>query len=152
MHSALHTSAPPLKDSSNILRREKTPLQGNNYSCSLCNQAAEETTYHLFFECPYSKNCWNQIGIQWETNAEFFQIQQQAKGRFPLNNFMEIFITAARNIWKQRNRLIFNNVQPSFHSCGEAFKEEVHFQGHRIKPATRDNILSWLQQTLNPIV
>jgi hypothetical protein len=41
----------------NILRRKKHKLQRNDYSCVMCTNQCEETTFHLFFSCPFSRAC-----------------------------------------------------------------------------------------------
>jgi hypothetical protein len=47
----------------NILRRKKHKLQRNDYSCVMCTNQCEETTFHLFFSCPFSRACWRHLGI-----------------------------------------------------------------------------------------
>lgn len=136
----------------NILRRKRMPVQGNNYNCQTCAPSTEETTFHLFFQCPFAVRCWRHIGVQWNTSMDFFEMIQQARKEATMPNFMEIFTIAAWNIWKQRNRLIFDNIVPTLHTWWEAFREEVQLQVHRTKPATRDNILTWLNQIIDPVI
>ena len=40
----------------------------DDYSCVLCNTNLEETYLHLFFECPFSQECWDNIPINWNLN------------------------------------------------------------------------------------
>lgn len=134
----------------NILRRKHTPVQGNNYNCAICTNETEETVFHLFFQCPFSVSCWAQLGIEWNTEIEFFEMLQLAKRSFRIPNFMEIFILAARYIWKQRNRMIFDSTPASLQAWWETFHEEV-LQVHRTRPTTRDNILSWLDSVQAPM-
>jgi hypothetical protein len=47
----------------NILKRKKLKLKGNNYICVLCSKDREETTFHLFFTCPFSRECWRHLSI-----------------------------------------------------------------------------------------
>jgi hypothetical protein len=47
----------------NILRRKKCKLEGNDYSCVLCHNDTKETTFHLFFLCPFSQECWRSLHI-----------------------------------------------------------------------------------------
>lgn len=44
----------------NILRRKKRHLP--SYNCVFCNPK-EKTCFHLFFECPFSTDCWNSINL-----------------------------------------------------------------------------------------
>jgi hypothetical protein len=47
----------------NILQRKKHKLAGNNYNYVLCTNGREETTFHLFFICPFSLDCWRYLNI-----------------------------------------------------------------------------------------
>ena len=45
----------------NILRRK---MQLDSFNCAFCTSVQEETTLHLFWECPYAQHCWGTIGLQ----------------------------------------------------------------------------------------
>jgi hypothetical protein len=45
----------------NLLRRKNKALE--DYNCAICNRGTEETSFHLFFECPFRSSCWNYLGI-----------------------------------------------------------------------------------------
>jgi hypothetical protein len=121
----------------NILKRKKHKLEGNNYNCVLCTNNVEETAFHLFFSCPFSKECWQYLGIQWNYANEFFQMLLQAKQHFQSPFFMEIFTIAAWQIWKQRNDFIFDRGRPSFSSWKRLFIEEAKLQAWRFCDAKR---------------
>ena len=59
-----------------------------------------------------SRACWQHLGIQWNFASDFFQMLIQAKQQFTNPYFMEIFIIAAWQIWKQRNNFIFDRGRP----------------------------------------
>lgn len=40
-------------------------------SCVLCQSTAVEDLIHLFFLCPFAQNCWNLLGIAWDTTLSF---------------------------------------------------------------------------------
>jgi hypothetical protein len=40
-----------------MLRRRHMNIQGT-VTCVMCNSGAEETIDHLFFDCPFAKECW----------------------------------------------------------------------------------------------
>uniref|UniRef100_A0A0A9BWZ5 Reverse transcriptase zinc-binding domain-containing protein n=1 Tax=Arundo donax TaxID=35708 RepID=A0A0A9BWZ5_ARUDO len=135
------------KDSLNsrsLLRRRNYKLEGDDYSCVLCNLNLEETTYHLFFECPFSTRCWNFVGIQWDHAAAFFDTIQIAKTACQHQFFMGILIITAWEIWKQRNAQIFRGTTASFQSWKQCFIHTVQLHVHRCKPALRDSFLAWL--------
>lgn len=37
-----------------------------NVNCAMCSTSKEEDIDHLFFACPFAKQCWNTINIQWD--------------------------------------------------------------------------------------
>jgi len=109
----------------NLLRRRNFHIEGNNYTCVLCNGNAEETAFHLFFSCSFSKSCWKAIGIDWRINLHFFQMMKRARQDFQHWFFMEVFIIATWHIWKQRNNLIFQERRPTFRDWISKFIDEA---------------------------
>ena len=74
-------------NSRNLLRRKNFVLDNDDFSCILCDQNTEETTYHLIFECPFSQRCWDYLHIHWNHSRNFFMMltvaKQQSGIRFP---------------------------------------------------------------------
>jgi hypothetical protein len=99
-------------NSRNLLKRKKFKIEGDDYSCMLCNLDIEEYTYHLLFQCPFSDWCWNSLGIQWGHGLYFFDTIKKAKSEWQYGFFMEVFSIAAWEIWKQRNERIFRAPPP----------------------------------------
>jgi len=128
----------------NLLRRRNFYIEGNNYTCVLCNVNAEETAFHLFFSCSFSKSCWKAIGIDWRINLHFFQMMKRARQDFQHWFFMEVFIIATWHIWKQRNNLIFEGRRPTVRDWISKFIDEARLQAHRIKEDKRQVFLSWV--------
>ena len=58
--------------------------------------------------------------------------------------FMEIVITGAWSIWKERNRMLFDGVPPSISSWKERFKEDFTLLVHRTKSSMHAFILSYV--------
>jgi hypothetical protein len=90
---------------------EKIKIEGDDYSCMLCNLGIEEYTYHLF-QCPFSEWCWNSQGIQWGHGLSVFNTIKKAKSEWQYGFFMEVFSIALWEIWKQRNERIFRAPPP----------------------------------------
>jgi hypothetical protein len=105
----------------NILRRKKFKLEGNDYSCPLCPGHRDETTFHQFFSCSFSLECWHHLGMSWDFNLSFHSMMKKEKLQWPHAFFMEIFILGAWLIWKQRNDAIFNRRRPSFQNWKHGF-------------------------------
>lgn len=89
----------------NLLRRKNVQL--DDYSCVLCNTGHEETSFHLFFECPFSRACWNTIPINCNLNLPHLDMVIEARTNFGSNIFREIHIAACWVIWITRNEVIF---------------------------------------------
>jgi hypothetical protein len=94
----------------NILRRKKHKLQGNDYNCVLCTNHYEETTFHLFFSCHFSREC--PSGNQLRFDLDFHSMMEEASVQFHSKFFMDVFIIGAWLIWKQRNDWVFNRPDP----------------------------------------
>jgi hypothetical protein len=117
----------------NILRRKKHKLEGNNYNCPICNTNPEETTFHLFFSCPFSLQCWNHLHINWNFNLPFHTMIEAARTDFSSEFFMETFMLGAWLIWKQRNGTNFSRGHVTFHRWKKGFIDEAALQAHRMK-------------------
>ncbi|CAO2167262.1 unnamed protein product [Urochloa humidicola] len=116
----------------NILKRKKHKIEGNNYNCVLCAGNMEETTFHLFFACPFSIRTWQHLNFDWNFSLPFHQMMEDAKRNTSHSFFMEFFIIGAWQIWKQRNNLIFQRSQPSFIDWKRNFIEEATLQANRM--------------------
>jgi hypothetical protein len=79
---------------------------------------------HLFFTCPFAVGCWQLIGLQWQFGTPFFQMMERARSDSNNNFFMETFIIAAWQTWKQRNGLIFDNCPSNISLWKRNFKAE----------------------------
>jgi hypothetical protein len=96
-----------------------------DYSCVLCDQGCEETSFHLFFECSFSCDCWATIRIAWNLNLSSLDMMLQARADFGSVIFREIIITAYWVIWNTRNKIIFDNGQRNLTLWKRQFREEL---------------------------
>ena len=105
--------------------------------CVLCNGPLE-TGLHLCLCCPFAKAVWDQI-LSWEN---FTQLQQQpqidpihirvwweeAASKVPKSEYRRlngVIIYTFWNIWKERNRRIFNNVVATVTQVVARIKEDI---------------------------
>ena len=106
----------------------------DSYNCVLCNMNCEETCFHLFFECPFSRDFWSTIPINWNLNVRALDMILQARENFGNANFREIVITACWIIWTTRNGVIFDNGQININIWKRQFKEELGLVCTKAKP------------------
>ena len=113
------------------------------YNCVLCNLDCEETCFHLFFECPFSRDCWSTIPINWNLNLNPLDMILQARENFGDAIFREIVITACWTIWNTRNGVIFDNGQVNINLWKRHFKHELGLVCARAKRARQAPLSFW---------
>ena len=96
----------------------------DDYNCVLCNDACEETCFHLFFECAFRKDCQSTLSINWDLSLSLLDMILKARGDFDNVIFREIFITTCQVIWTTRNGVI-DNGQVDVNLWKGHFKEEL---------------------------
>lgn len=127
----------------NMLARRNFNVQPDSL-CALCDDGLDETVDHLFFDCPFAKKCWDKIGISWVSDGEIHRRIERTKPLTGMPFFMEIFLLAAWELWKIRNRLVFDGAQACFNRWLQNFKDEAVLQSFHIKEADRVSVLLWL--------
>lgn len=131
-------------NSKNLLKRKGFLNAASDLRCVLCDSNCEETTFHLLFEWPFSLECWQYVGIQWNLELDFFIMFEDAKNAFDRRFFMEIVVVVTWTIWKQRNDFIFRNLVPSFSSRRICFNDMLKLQMSRFSPALNFQVSLWL--------
>lgn len=66
------------------------------------------------------------------------------KGAWAGPMFMEIFLTAAWSIWKERNDKIFRKILHSLASWKKRFKSDLALLAHRVKPSLVEFVNSFV--------
>ena len=125
-----------------LLRRKNMDLQ--DYNCILCNGLIEESLCHLFIHCPFANACWNWLQIQTDQHLNFFQNLEGFKRQLQVPYFTEIITIMCWTIWKARNALIFNQVQPSVQNSKKELKDEFALLLLRAKKKYFPSIDLWL--------
>ena len=105
--------------------------------CALCNGPLE-SCLHLSLLCPFAKAVWNQV-LSWEhfdaqlicptqdpPNLKSWWQEAASKiAKEEKRGFNGLVIYTLWNIWKERNRRIFNNIQESAMQVALRVKEEI---------------------------
>ena len=125
----------------NLLRRKNMHL--DDYNCVMCNSGTEETCFHLFFECPFSQECWDRIPINWNLNLPPLDMIIVARTNFGHSIFREIFITACWVLWTTRNAVIFDNGQANVNTWKLQFREELGLVCTKAKPERHTSLSVW---------
>jgi len=97
----------------------------DSYNCEICGLGIEETTEHLFLQCPFPQQCWCLINLT--TSLEHGTLENFAAFKDQINSqfFMVAIILMCWTIWLARNELIFNGNQVSIQDCRRIFLKET---------------------------
>ena len=116
-----------------IKRRHWNVADGVN--CALCDRATEETVEDLFFDCPFSAQCWDSINMHWENAGNRLTKIHSGKEASVGPLFMEVFLAAAWCIWKEHNDKIFKRIPHLVQSWKRRFKSDLILLTQRVKPS-----------------
>ena len=110
-------------------------------NCVLCDSDVREYLDHPFFGCDLAKECWQSIGLTWDLSRNSRDHIMMAMGSLHHPNFMEIFASAAWNIWKEHNNFIFKGVEPSLNAWRCRAKQDLLLHRFRVKPSLVQKLL-----------
>jgi hypothetical protein len=123
-------------------------IQLDSYNSVLCQLSFEETTQHLFIDCQFSKDCWNLIGISFQTNSDIMDAINHIRDQSHPSFFMAIAILMCWSIWIVRNDFIFKGVQPNINMAKEVLKKELSILSFRTKASLSLTFDLWFQNLL----
>jgi hypothetical protein len=126
-----------------MLQRRHLNVQGGQ-NCVMCNTGALETIEHLFFDCPFAKECWATIGITWDESLQLQERLFQARSVHTFPCFTEAALIAAWELWKLRNDKVFQRRDPSPAVWLIKFKSQCNLQSVRFKDDLRTSFCVWL--------
>ena len=112
--------------------------------CPMCSSQAEETVLHLLFACNFARRCWSILNIDWPNGNSIEDLILQYMRTTALPSFLEICTIAMWELWKIRNRKVFDNEYASVRRWIHQFKDEAFLQSIRFKESTRITFVSWL--------
>ncbi len=83
-------------NTSDMLDRRHCAKENDDLTCELWLNNIRETREHLLFFFPFSQQCWQHLGIVWNSGLNFFQMVVLAHIRFNQKGFfLDIFFIAA---------------------------------------------------------
>lgn len=113
----------------NLLKRRNMKLE--SYNCELCSLAVEESSDHLFPDCPFARQCWGIIGLDIPDNSSFPSVVSILKDQLNSEFFMVAVILLIWTISTARNKLIFEGLQWSSQDCRIFLNKELLMVSHR---------------------
>ncbi|KAJ1254632.1 hypothetical protein BS78_K021700, partial [Paspalum vaginatum] len=96
------------------------------------------------FSCTFATQCCQVLNIQWNHSLSIKDRILHANTTSGLPYFIEVCVLAMWELWKMRNRKIFEGHTASVNLWVVRFKEQVRLQSVRIKEAHRPAVLSWI--------
>jgi hypothetical protein len=93
--------------------------------CVLRDEILIESRDHLYFDCSLAQQCWEDIGIQWDTSLQFTDRFIQSRRNYVGPCFLEVMVCVAWNIWEERNDYIFQGEQPSIGRWRVRFQNDL---------------------------
>jgi hypothetical protein len=125
-----------------LLKRKRMALP--DYSCIHCPAMVEESTFHLFLDCPYARQCWAWLNLQVNQLLDPFQILQSFRNQLQVPFSMEILILMCWIIWKARNDWIFRQIEPDLQSSKFSFRTELQWLSLRLKRRHLEVFQQWI--------
>jgi hypothetical protein len=116
----------------------------DSYDCELCLLIKEEKLRHLFFKCPFARNCWNQISINPPMWLKPDRASRNIKRALRVPFAVDIIILMCWSIWHERNAWIFNFEYPQVAKCLATFRREFALVIHRANPTWSVGMESWI--------
>jgi hypothetical protein len=86
-----------------------------------------------FFCCAFSSECWSVVRIRWDTGLLIEPMIEKAKEEWTGPLFVETVILAAWNMWKVRNRALFDGVQPEIQAWRRQLVEDLRLLKCKLK-------------------
>ena len=126
----------------NLLRRKNCPLE--DYTCILCDQGREETSQHLFWNCPFAQQCWKLICPHHSPLTSTSQAVLHLKAKINQSFSMEIIVLTTWAIWITRNNYIFKQQNPTIAAWRYQFCKEFALLNFRTRPHLKLLLKTWL--------
>ncbi|TVU44600.1 hypothetical protein EJB05_04045, partial [Eragrostis curvula] len=134
-----------------LLIQERIQCRSNLYrknivesaTCELCHNG-EETADHLILRCPHSASSWSATGVQIPATATVTEIWKLPKpDHIPALHFDCYILLCCWQIWKHRNDVVFNDLQPFLSRLQMQCKEGAALWRCRLPSSGQSVVESW---------
>jgi hypothetical protein len=106
----------------------------------MCDAPPEETLEHMIFHCSFNRTCWQSVGMVWQDMGNRLQLIEQGKATWNKPLFMETFMLASWNIWKERNKMLFEGIAPSLTSWKARLRDDLNLLIYGTKGSVHQDI------------
>jgi hypothetical protein len=110
-------------------------------TCELCRNHPE-TVDHLAFACPVAASLWQHVGVAPPLTVDTLHSMATPSTIPAKHNSMFIFL-CCWNIWKHRNRVVFDGVAPSLPLLLNSCREDARLWAWRLPREDMPIAESW---------
>jgi len=112
-------------------------------TCELCKDHPE-TVDHIVFHCPVAAAFWRQVGFELNAHATVETLQSLTASSPAPNPHGSVFLfLCCWNIWKHRNRVVFDGAEPCLQRLLRNCNEDARLWAWRLPRADAGVIESW---------
>ena len=112
-------------------------------TCELCKDHPE-TVDHIVFHCPVAAAFWRQVGFELNAHATVEALQSLTASSPAPNPHGSVFLfLCCWNIWKHRNRVVFDGAEPCLQRLLRNCNEDARLWAWRLPRADAGVIESW---------
>ena len=117
-----------------------------NYGCALCNENTEETSIHLFWNCPSTLHCWDLITPVKNISILVFDEIQNACTK--LDIALDIVVMACWATWAVKNDRIFRYAPTHHQGWIHYLKEGLLTTQIRANAAKASKFKDWIDSNI----
>lgn len=128
-----------------ILRWRHFHIEGDQYRV-LCQDREVETLDHLFLIVISAKDA-GLLLVSIGTSDVELKVER-TRINFNSAFYMNVFVVATWQIWKQRSDELFKNIIPNILSWKSLFMSNLTLHVHRVKDQHRQLFLDWLETVI----
>lgn len=119
-------------------------------TCELCHNDVE-TVDHLIFNCSRAASLWQRVGIVRNNDTTVRHLDAiQRPADMPAQHFTVFIFLCCWNIWKHRNRVVFDAIEPAMNLLLCNCREEARLWAWRL-PRNDAHIIDVWCDRLSPM-